>query len=132
MGSIPYRDPASNKAFQPGEILVDIGCVDDQFIPVGGEAIDQDIVDHGAVVVAEGRILGIHVVQLVDIVHGGALEEAPGALPRNKEVSHVGNIEKADGLANGLVFLADARILHRHDEPGEGNHLGVQSDMKVV
>ena len=90
----------------------------------GGKAVHEDVVHHGAVAVAEGGILGVHVLQLVHVVHGGALQEAAGALARNEEVSHVGNVEEADGLADGFVLLADSGILHRHVESGERHHLG--------
>src|SRR5690606_38547822 len=118
--------------FQPGEILVDIGSVNHHLVTVRSEPVNENIVHHGAVAVAQGGVLGLHVVQLVHIVDRRALKESPGPGSSNKKVTHVGYVEKSRRLAHGLVLLAYAGILHRHDEPREGDHLGIERHMRFV
>jgi hypothetical protein len=47
-------------------------------------------------------------------------------------LSHVRNIKDADVVSHRLMFLDDARVLHRHEPPRERNHSGAEPDMFFV
>src|SRR4030095_8989948 len=45
---------------------------------------------------------------------------------------HVRNIKDADVVSHRLMFLDDARVLHRHEPPGERNHSRAEPDVFFV
>ena len=47
------------------------------------------------------------------------------------DLTHVGDIEEADMLADGQMLLCDTHILDGHLEATEGRHEGTQRDVLV-
>ena len=52
--------------------------------------------------------------------------------PCDKDLAHVADIEDADIVAYGVVFLDNPGILDRHVESGEGTHQRAQFYMIVM
>ena len=52
--------------------------------------------------------------------------------PADNQLSHVRNVEDADVVSHGLMFLDDACVLHRHEPSAERNDFRAAPHMLVV
>ena len=87
-------------------------------------AVDDHVVDRGAVRQGQGRVLGLPVRQLRDVVGGDPLQEVLGPRPRDLELAHVRDVEQARGPAHREVLGDEARVLDGHVPATEGDHPG--------
>ena len=61
--------------------------------------------------------------EFVDVVGQHLVEPAARARAGRDQLAHVRNVEDADVVSHRLVFVHDARVLHRHDPIAERDHL---------
>ena len=60
------------------------------------------------------------------------LSHSHAPVPSHSQLSHVRNIEDADVVSHGLMFLDNACVLNRHSPPGERNHSRAEPNMFIV
>src|SRR5207248_10132766 len=48
------------------------------------------------------------------------------------KLSHVRNVEDAEGVSYGLMFINDAGVLNRHQPAGEWNHFCAEPHVFVI
>ena len=94
--------------------------------------VDEEIVDKGAAIGQERRVVAAPVPELRDIVGREPLQgrERPGT--RHLELTHVRDVEDACALAHRPVLLEDSLILHRHLPSPEVDQLRSQLPMQRV
>jgi hypothetical protein len=117
---------------QPREILVCSRRVHYEQKFHLANSINDQVIDDAATVVQEKGVLTRANVELADVIREHGVEPFACAWPLHDQLSHVRNIEDADIVSHGLVFLDDARVLDRHEPPGEGNHSPAEPSMFFV
>src|SRR6476620_8209565 len=85
--------------FQPGKIFLNLRGIND-----------------AAVIIEKKSVLPLTDVQLRYIIGQHAVEPVTRIISRDDELSHVRNIEHADCVSYGLMFIHDATVLHRHEQ----------------
>ncbi len=108
----------------PGDVLLAGAGVDDDEVVVVGELVEDDVVDEGAVGVEHGGVVGLADLQFAAVVHEQALEGGEGAGAAELDVAHVGDVEEADGGADGHVLGDEAGVLDGHVPAAEVDHFG--------
>ena len=106
----------------PLPVLPGVAGVDHQPVAVLVQAVDEDVVDHGAVLVAHQRVLHPPDRQFGGVVGADELDEVQGLGPPHLKLAHVRHVEEARRLAHGPVLLDDAGVLHGHLPAAEGHH----------
>lgn len=100
--------------FEPEDVGLDAGGVDDKKIFVFADAIGVEVVDDAAFCVAHEGVLAGADGEFADVVGEGAIEEIGGAGAGEERFAHVGDVEDAGGVADGLVFVGDGGVLDGH------------------
>src|SRR5207302_6103593 len=118
--------------FQPREIFLDLRGIDDEQKFRLADSIKNQIINDAAVIIEEKSVLPLTDVQLRYIISQHVIEPVARAISRDDELSHMRNIEHADGVSDGLMFVHNAGVLHRHKPTAEGNHSRSQPHMFVV
>ncbi|MNT48408.1 hypothetical protein D3C72_1851890 [compost metagenome] len=113
---------------EPGPVLVDVGGVHDQQVTVA-LAADDGIVHHSAGRAGELGVEALADGKVEDVAGHHPGQEAGCAFSAHNELAHVRDVEEADGLADRLVLLDDARVLHRHVPAAERHHAGLQGEV---
>src|SRR5438309_7111240 len=108
--------------FQPRKIFLDLRGIDDEQKFRLADSIKNQIINDAAVIIEEKSVLPLTDVQLRYIIGQHAVEPVTRIIPRDDELSHVRNIEHADGFSHGLMFIHDAGVLHRHEPAAEWDH----------
>src|ERR1043165_1734739 len=123
-----FRIHALRAVGEPLEVLVLIRGVDDDEVVVRADAIDEDVVDEAGGGVEKAVVLRAAVLELRDVVAGGALEqrERVGALDR--ELAHVRDVEKAGAGAPCAAARSSASHARRWGSRRRGRHRGRHSD----
>src|SRR5437660_9805884 len=79
--------------------------------------------------VQKSRILGLSFAELQDRIRGEEVRTLDCFRPPNFDLTHVADIEQADGVADSVVLLDDARVLYWHVPAAEIHHLGAHAAM---
>ena len=117
----------------PGEVLVDVGSVHHQEEVLGGElAIDEQVVHHAAFRIAHHPVEDLPGFEATDLVGEDPVDELLSLRAFDEDLAHMGDIEHADLLADGVVLHGDGVVLDGHHEAREGAHLGLQRHVPVV
>ena len=116
----------------PGEVLLDVRGIDDEQEVVGGEAIDQQVVDEGAALGRQGGILRLADRQLRRVVARDALDPGQGIASGHLNLAHVADVEQAGARPNGQMLVGDAAVFDRHLPATERDHAGAQRDVAGV
>ncbi len=116
----------------PLDVLLAGAGVDDDEVVVVGELVDDDVVDEGAVGIEHGRVVGLADGELRGVVHAELLDGGERAGAAQLDVAHVGDVEEADGGADGSVLGDDAGVLDGHVPAAEVDHLGLVGAMGGV
>ena len=66
------------------------------------------------------------------IIGQHAVEPVARIISRDDKLSHVRNIEHADGVSDGLMFIYDTGILHRHEPPPKWDHSRTEPHVFLV
>ncbi|MNI31589.1 hypothetical protein D3C73_854760 [compost metagenome] len=119
-------------ALHPGHVFVGGAGVDHHAPFVGGEEIDDQVVDDAALRVQHAGIqrLAGHG-QLGDVVGDQALQEGEGVRAGNVDVQHVRHVEHASVLAHRVVFLKLRAVGQGHVPAAEIDHSGAGGDVFV-
>jgi len=116
----------------PLEVLLTSGGVDADEQAARGEAVDDDVVDDPAALVAERGVLRLAVLALRQIVGDQPLRGLQRAGAFEDDLAHVADVEDAGALAHGEVLLDQALVLHGHVEPGKLDHPGTRGQVCFV
>src|SRR5207244_12469657 len=81
--------------------------------PILCKARHDHVIDDRPVVAQQVRVPGA-AWRRRDFIRTQAIEEIVGRRAFDEDFSHVAYVEQADRLADGHVFLADARVLEGH------------------
>ena len=120
-------------AQQPLIVLVDIRGVDDEKEGIVGIFfIYQKIVHRTAVGIEHHSIKDLAGFHETDVVREDVIHELLGLGAVDEYLAHMGYIEDAGTLADGIVFLGDGTVLDGHIEAGERAHFGSQGEMLAV
>ncbi len=115
----------------PGEILLDIRCVDADEETIVGHAIDGDVVDDAAFLVAEAAVADLARAKARHGTGEQVLEARLGARSRYVDLAHVRNVEEASLTADGVVLGDDRAVLNGHRETGEGHHSSAGRSVQI-
>ena len=115
-----------------GPVFGDAGGVDDEEECVWIGAIGDEVVDDAAVFVEEESVVALAGGEAGDVVGEGVIEEGFGAGATDDELAHVGDVEDADVLADGVVFGHEAGVLDGHFPTGEGDQAGSEGEVIFV
>jgi hypothetical protein len=108
----------------PGVVLVDVRGVDHEQVVLLGKAVDQHVVDEGALGCGECRVLRLPVLQLRRVVRGDVLYGRQRIRTGQLDLPHVGHVEHTSGAAYGEVFSGDAGVLDGHVPAAVTHHAG--------
>jgi hypothetical protein len=108
--------------FQPGKIFLNLRGINDEQKFQLADSIENQIINDAAVIIEEKSVLPLTDVQVRYIIGQQAVEPVTRIISRDDELSHVRNIEHADCVSHGLMFIHDAGVLHRHEPAAEGDH----------
>ena len=116
----------------PPDILVSVGCVDDDEKPILRLAIDDQVVDRAAIFLAHLAVHGMPRFDRRDIVGEQSLQVSlgPGAL--DPHPPHVRDVEQTGRPADGEVLIADRAVLLGHLPTAEVDHAPTERDVSVV
>ena len=116
----------------PGPVLVDVGGVDNEEIVVLAHAVDQQVVDRSAVLVAHHAVENLSHRCATDVVGKDVLHIALSIFALDGDFAHVADVEDAAAGAHSLVLVGDVGVLYGHVESGEGRHQRAQCHVFVV
>jgi hypothetical protein len=113
-------------------VFVDAGGVDDEEEFAFAGAIGDEVVDDAAVVIEEEGVVAVAGGEAGDVVGEGVIEEGFGVGAIDDDLAHVGDVEDANVLADGVVFGHKAGILDGHFPAGEGDQAGSEGEVVLV
>ena len=132
LASTATASPTATLCCDVGEVLLDVRRVDDEQEVVVGEAIDQQIVDEGALRRSSGRNTApgrsAASTRRCSRCAGPPRARPPGHL----DLAHVADVEQAGALADREVLVGDAGVLDGHVPPAERHHAGARRAMAGV
>lgn len=130
---------AGGVGLNPGDILVNVGGIDDEEETIVATLVDEQIVDHAAAGVEHHSVEALANRRAGDIVGENVVDVTLGVRTGDGNFAHVGNIENAASITHGVVLLNDTTILDGHveaaegtDESFEGNMLGIEACAFVI
>ena len=94
--------------------------------------VDQDVVDEAAVLVEQAGVVRLSDLQLGHGVGGGKVDEFGRFRSADLDLAHMADIEEADGFADGVVLVDQARVLNGHVPAAEVDHFGTTGTVDVV
>ena len=124
---------AKQMALDPRGVLVAVARIDDQPVVVGGTAVNDEIVNNAARVVAEHGVLD------VAVLHGGDVRgdellhvcDRVGAL--EPQLAHVRHVKESRLLPHGHVLGEHTGgVLHGHQKAAELNDLSARVHMGLI
>ena len=86
---------------------------------LGGQAVDDQVVQHAAVGVADHRVARPADRELGQIPDERVVERSPGLRAGEEDLPHVGQVEQPGTRADGLVLGGLAAVAQRHQIAGE-------------
>ena len=116
----------------PGEVFFAPAGVDTDEQAGGRIPVDDDVVDHAALLVAERAVLRLAVGALREIVRHQPLGGFERSRAIDGHLAHVADVEDADPLADGGVLLEDTLVLHRHVPTGELDDASSGREMRFI
>ena len=126
-------DVAGEMTLDPGGVLFAVARVDDEPVIVRCAAVDDEVVDDAAIVVAEHRVLDLAVFHVRNVGGDDLLHVGDGVGALEAKLAHVGNVEQTGLFTNGHVLGNHAGgILHGHQEAAEFDDLAAHVHMRLV
>ena len=117
----------------PGGVLILVGGVDHHQVGPLPDLVDDEVVHAAAGVVAHGGVADLAVGHVGKVVGEHVVEVLEGVRAGKDQLSHVGDVKKPGGGADGHVLGDDAGgVLDRQQVPREGDDLPAQRHMAVV
>ena len=116
-----------------GKVLVRVGGVHHQQIPVLKEPIQIRVVHGAAVLVGDHAVLGLVPVQSLDVAGQHMLQKGHRLGALHPQPPHVAHVEKAAAVAGEQMFRHDPlRVLDGHLPAAEVHHGGAGLHMDVI
>ena len=122
VGPLHYGDAVARVRAHPLEILLTPAGVHADEETFGGKAVDDDVVDHAAPLVAERAVLGLSVAALREVVRDQPLCGPQRGTTVDADLAHVRDVKHAGVFAHRRMLLQHPGVLHRHLEAGELDH----------
>jgi hypothetical protein len=97
-----------------------------------GEPVDDQVVEHGAGVVADHRVVRPPHRQPTRRGHQRKVECRRCAAPLYVELAHVGEIKETGSVPDCDMLLDQPGVLNRHFPAGEGNHPGAEGAVSGI
>ena len=118
---------------QVGQVLVRVGGVDHQQVPVLLEAVEVGVVHRAARFIGDDGVLGLIEVQGHDVAGENVLEEGDHLRALHQNAAHVGHVEETACVA-GVEVLGDnvGGVLDGHLPSAEIHHGGPCGHVDVV
>src|SRR5712692_2566944 len=104
---------------EPFAIHVDIRGVDAQHVPLGSEAVDNEVIDRAAVGRTHQRVLRLAVGETRGRICQRMLEQRERPRPAQVELAHVAQVENAGRRPYRQMLFDDAGVVERHLEAAE-------------
>src|SRR5207244_6771117 len=108
--------------FEPCKICLNVQGIDNEQKFRLADSEENQIINDAAVIIEEKSVLPLTDVQLRHIIGQHGIEPVARAISGDDELPHVRNIEHPDGVSDGLMFVHNAGILHRHEPAAEWYH----------
>jgi len=100
---------------------------------IGGEPVDEQVVDDGSLRRRERGVLRLAVDQFIDVVGGDAIYEGDCFGTANVDLAHMRNVEEAGVSACAQVFFdGTGGILDWHVPAAEIDHAAAQLPVSVI
>jgi hypothetical protein len=99
---------------------------------VGRLAVDEDVVDEGALGCQQRGVLRLPHLQLAGVVAREPLERGERVAPGHLDLAHVADVEEPRAGAHREVLIGDARVLDGHQPAGKRDHAPTEGDVPVV
>ena len=106
----------------PREVLLDVRRVHAEEEGVLGEAVNRDVVDRAAGLVAQAAVADGADRERCDGAGDEPLGRGDRSRPGEMDLAHVRDVEDPRALADGRVLGEDRRVLHGHQEAAELDH----------
>ena len=120
-------------ALDPGGILLAVARVHDPPVVIGRAAVDDEVVDDAALVIAEHGVLDVAVIHAGDVGGDDLLDVGDSVGALQAKLTHVGNIEQAGLFTHGHVLGDDAGgVLDGHQEAAEFDDLAAHVHMSLI
>lgn len=129
---IGERDSGGEEGFDVREVFLMVCGIHDHAVGVGGDAVDDDVVDDSAIGVGEHGVLPLVIGEGGDIVDRDMFEEFEDIFAAECEASHVGDVKHSGSVANGLSFGDNGFVLDGEFESGEFDHASVEAQVVGV
>ena len=124
---------AGEVALDPGGVLLAVARVHDQPVVIVGAAVDDEVVDDAALVIAEHGILDVAILHIGDVGGDDLLDVGDSVGALQAKLTHVGNIEQAGLFTHGHVLGNDAGgVLDGHQEAAEFDDLAAHVHMSLI
>jgi hypothetical protein len=130
-----WRSPFLAKtkmSIQPIEIFINARRIYHEQKFLVADPINDQVINNSAGVVQQESVLADPDLQFVDIIGQHRVEPLARGRSLDDKLAHMRNVEDADVVSHGLVFLDDAGVLHRHEPAAEGNYPGSAPHMLFV
>lgn len=125
------RDIRRERRLEPADHRFPVGGIHHQQEPVF-KPIDEQVLHNAALFVEQAGVECSTRLGLVHVTGQLMLQEIPGSSSRKPQFTHVAHVEQADGRPDGLVLLAQARILDGHLMARKRDHLGTGGHMQWI
>ncbi len=130
---VDHVAPADDVLEEPGAVLLQRRRVDHDQVVVGGDPVDDEVVDDAAGRQAGDRVERPPVGERPDVVRHEPLDRLGGAAAPEVDLPHVADVEHTDRLAGGPVLVEDAAgVADRHRPAAEVDHLRAQAKVGIV
>src|SRR4029453_13467305 len=117
---------------QPGEIFVGACRIYDEKKLLPPDSIDDQIINDSTALVKKKSVLASAHIEFVDVFGQNDVQPIVRSGSFDNQLSHVRNVENADVVSHGPMFVHNARVLHRHEPARERNDFCAQPHMFVV
>ena len=125
-------DPALCMRGHPGKILILIGGIHDDEIVIISDLVNDEIVNHAALLIAHGTVARMPVSQIRIVVREQTIEIGKRIFAAAGDLSHMRYIEKTAGCTHSHMLGNDAFILHRQQPAGKRNDFSSTPHMLIV
>jgi len=124
---------ATRVGAQPLEVLVARAGVDDHPVPLVVHVVDDQVVDHAAVLAQHARVERLPALrELRHVVREQPAQVVAYARAAKVHHAHVRDVEHAGVAAHRMVLLDLRAVIDRHVPAAEVDHAGAGGDVDVI
>src|SRR6266480_689321 len=119
-------------ALQPRKIVLRACRVYDREKFLFANLVNDEVINDASPLIQQEGVLTRSNIELADVICEHGIEPFARAGSLHDQLPHVVNIEDSHIVSDGLMFLDDVRVLHRHEPPGERNHSRAEPNVLVA